>query len=165
MHAKFEWPTIHLNAVTHNQHNTKKIKHWHHDLPCLPASSGSNFWGECNCHTSRNQTQSAKQGDAIFLCVTNEFFILFNINLSAADRHARGLKICFFCEYLCFFCRCFETTRTDPSYPPIFFWPMPLESLSCFGMILDKGGAALLLPCLQGTVSYGKLRVVSVVVR
>ena len=30
--------------------------------------------------------------------------------------------------------------RTDPSYPPIFFLPMPPESSSCFGMILDEGG-------------------------
>ncbi len=30
--------------------------------------------------------------------------------------------------------------RTDPSYPSIFFLPMPPKSSSCFGMISDDGG-------------------------
>jgi hypothetical protein len=53
--------------------------------------------------------------------------------------------------------------RTDPSYQSIFFLPMPLESSTCFGIVLDKGGAASLLPCLQGTILYGKLHIVCVV--
>ena len=75
------------------------------------------------------------------LCETNEFFILFTIILYAADRRARGQKVCFVSEYLCFLCgRCVESTRTDPSYPLIFFSPMPPMSSSCFGMISDEGG-------------------------
>ena len=44
-----------------------------------------------------------------------------------------------------FFGRCIESTRTDPSYPPIYFSPMPPESSSCFGMILDKGGGSAMV--------------------
>ena len=36
----------------------------------------------------------------------------------------------------------FDTTLTDPSCPAIAFLPRPPEFLSCFGMIMDEGGAA-----------------------
>ncbi len=46
-----------------------------------------------------------------------------------------------------FFCsHCIETTCTDPSYSSISFLPWPPKFSSCFGMILDKWGAAPFLP-------------------
>ncbi len=60
--------------------------------------------------------------------------------VSVAAALARR-KVCFLSDYLCFlFGRCVESTRTDTSYPPIYYFPMLLKSSSCFGMILDKGG-------------------------
>ncbi len=50
-----------------------------------------------------------------------------------------------------FFGRCIESTRTDPSYPPIYFSPMPPKSSSCFDMISDKGsGGAIVMVVVGG---------------
>ena len=109
--------------------------------PNPPAPSGFNFKGECDRRMSRDRARSPQHGDAIFRRETNFFFILFTIILYAADRRARGQKVCFFSEYLCFlFGRCVNSMRTDPSYPPMYFLPMPPESSTCFGMILNEGG-------------------------
>jgi hypothetical protein len=41
---------------THTTHKTKNnTQHHHHGPPQLPASNGSNFTGECNRRTLRNQ--------------------------------------------------------------------------------------------------------------
>ena len=114
--------------------------------PRPPASSGFNFKGECDRRMSHDRPWSAQYGDAIFLRETNCFLILLSIILYAADRRARGQKVCFFSEYLCFiFGRWVESTRTDPSYPLIHFLPMPPESSSCFGMISDEGGGSAIV--------------------
>ena len=103
---------------------------------------------ECDRRMSRDRSRSPQHGDAIFLRETNCFFILLPIILHAADQSARGQKVCFFIEYLCFFFgRCIESTRADPSYLPICFLPMPPESSSCFGMVSDEGGGAPLSGC------------------
>ena len=126
---------------TTTTHRATSKKHRHHDLPRPPASSGSNFIGECDRRMSRDRSRSPQHGDAIFLRETNCFFILLPIILHAADRRARGQKVCFLIEYLCFFFGCcVESTRADPSYLPICFLPMPPESSSCFGMVSDEGG-------------------------
>ena len=75
-----------------------------------------------------------------FLCETNYFFILLTIILCAAGRRARRQKVWFFSEYLWFLFGCYvKSTRTDPSYPPIYFSLMPPEASSCFSMISDEG--------------------------
>jgi len=115
----------------HNTHRTTSGKHRHHDLPRPPASSGSNFTCECVRLTSRDRYRSPQHGDAMFLSETNFFYILLTIIPYAADRRAWGQKVCFFSEYLCFlFGHCVESTRTDPSYPPIYFLLMPPEASS-----------------------------------
>jgi hypothetical protein len=74
------------------------------------------------------------------------FIYIYSTGSGSARRQTTGM---FFSEYLPFFLGCYvESTRTDPSYPPIFFLLMPPMSSSCFGMISDKGGAAPWLPCL-----------------
>jgi hypothetical protein len=91
---------------THNntQHTTKNINHHHHGPPKLPASSGSNFTGECNRHTSCDRSGSLQHGDVTFINKTNCSIIIFTIILQAAARHARGQKVSFISYYLCFFC-------------------------------------------------------------
>jgi hypothetical protein len=66
---------------TTTTHAVQHKKHQHHDLPLPLASSGFNYLGECNCSTSRGQSQSAQHGNAIFLFESNEFSILFTIIL------------------------------------------------------------------------------------
>ena len=57
----------------------------------------------------------------------------------------------FFREYLCFlFSHCVESTRTDPSYLPIYFLLMPLKASSCFGMISDEGGGSAIVMVVVG---------------
>ena len=84
-------------------HRATSKKHRHHDLPHPPASSGFNFTGECNRRTLRNRYQSPQHGNAIFLCQTNFFFILLTIILCAADRCARGQKVCFLVNTCAFY--------------------------------------------------------------
>ena len=105
----------------------------------------------------RDRSWSPQHGDAIFRRETNFFFILFTIILYAADRRAQGQKVCFFSEYLCFlFGRCVESTRTDPSYPTIYFLSMPPESSSCFGMVSDEGGGSAIVMIVVGARRHGK---------
>ena len=142
---------------TQPQHRTTSKKHQHHDLPRSPASSGSNLTGECDRRTSHDRYRSPQHGDAIFLCETNFSFILLTIILYAADRRAWGQKVCFFSKYLCFlFVRCIESTRTDPSYLPIYYSLMPLEASSCFGMISDEGGGGAIVMVVVGGAEVGR---------
>ncbi len=93
-----------INAITHNQHNTKiNKKHQHYCPPRPSASSGFNFIGECNCRLLHDWSQSLQHGDVIFIDETNIFFILLTIILQASDRHARELKVSFWSDYLLFF--------------------------------------------------------------
>jgi hypothetical protein len=89
-----------INAITHNQRNTKKQNHQHHYLPRPPASSGFNFIGECNRRVLCNQSQSLQYGDVIFIDESNIFFILLSIILQASDLHACKLKVSFLSDYL-----------------------------------------------------------------
>ncbi len=57
--------------------------------PRSPASSGSNFLGEWNCHTSHDRAPSALHGDALFLHETNSIFILLAIILQEVAQRAR----------------------------------------------------------------------------
>ncbi len=93
-------------SCTHNntQHTTKNIKHHHHGPPKLPASGGSNFTGECNCLTLRDQSQLSQHGDVTFIDKTNCSVILFTMILQAAAWRACGQKVSFVSYYLCFFC-------------------------------------------------------------
>jgi hypothetical protein len=69
------------------------------------------------------------QNKAMHFFVKQINSLFFTVILQAADWHARGLKVWFFSEYLCcFFGRCFETMRTDPSYPSLFFCQCRLSS-------------------------------------
>ncbi len=121
-----QWRTLRrTNRLLHTQqHTTHNIKHktpspW---SPKLPASSGSNFTGECNCRTSRNRSQSLQHGNVTFIDKTNCSVILFTIILQAASWHTCGKKVSFICYYSCFFvCNCIRTTRTNLNYPAIFY--------------------------------------------
>jgi hypothetical protein len=86
-------------SCTHNntQHTTKNIKNGHHGPPKLPASSVSNFTGECNWLMSRDQSQSLQHGDVTFIDKTNCSVILFNIILQAAAWRTCGQKVSFIC--------------------------------------------------------------------
>ncbi len=117
-------------SSTHNntQYATKKtyIKHHHHGLPKPPASSGSNFTSECNGRTSRNQYQSPQQGNVTFIDKTNCSVILFNSILQAVARRTCRQKVSFYKLLLVLFlCNCIGTTRTNLSYPAIFYLPIP----------------------------------------
>ena len=108
--------------------------------PNPPAPSGFNFKGECDRRMSRDRARSPQHGDAIFRRETNFFFILFTIILYAADRRARGQKVCFFSEYLCFL---FGLTPAIRRY--IFCRDSP-SPRRVRGMVSDEGGGAPLPP-------------------
>jgi hypothetical protein len=80
----------HNNQSTHTHtHKTKNnIQHHHHGPPKLPASHGTNFTGECNCRTSRNQSQSLQHGIEHLTGDTNFSFIYLTIILGAAAQRA-----------------------------------------------------------------------------
>jgi hypothetical protein len=80
---KNQLPLAH--TTIHNTH-TKNIKHRHHGPPKPPASSGSNFTGECDRRTSRDQSRSLQHGDVLFIDDTNFSFIYLFIILSAAAQ-------------------------------------------------------------------------------
>jgi hypothetical protein len=85
-------------SCTHNntQHTTENIKHRHHDPPKTPASSGSNFTGECDCCTLRDQSQSSQHDNATYIDKTNCSVILFTIILQVAAQHACRQKVTFY---------------------------------------------------------------------
>ena len=129
------------------QHTGKLKKHWHHDRHDPPASSGSNFRGKCDRRTSRDQSRWFRCSDLIFINETKSFFILFTIILFASAQHARGQEVSFlFYSIVLLLFRWFDTTRTDPSYPAIPFFPRPPQYSSCFSLISDRGGDAPWLP-------------------
>jgi hypothetical protein len=67
------------NRLLHTQqqttHNKKNIKHRLHVPPKPQASSGSNFTGECDRRTLRDQSQSLQHGDVLFIDDTIFSFI------------------------------------------------------------------------------------------
>ncbi len=116
-------------SCTHNntQHTTKNLKHRHHGPPKPPASSGSNFIGECNRRTSHNLSRSLQHGNVTFINKTNCSVIIFTIILQAMARRACGQKVSFICYYLCFFCATASEQCALTSYPGIFYLPIPHE--------------------------------------
>ncbi len=138
------------STTNHTTHNQTKKNGGTMIPPRSPASSGSNFLGECSCHMLRDRSQSALHGDAFFVYVqlTNSLFYL--LLFYAPAQRARWLKVSFFIEYLPFFLfRFIESMRTDPSYMPIYFLPMPHRYSSCSGMFSDEGGRAPWSRCLH----------------
>ena len=87
------------------------------------------------------------------------YLLLFSKPLTVRSRTK---SIIFQCILLSFFSAVASKRRALTPAICQFFQPMPLKSSSCFGMFLDKGGAAPLVPFLQSTILYDKLRVVSV---
>jgi hypothetical protein len=134
------------SLLDHNpppQHTGKIKKHRHHDRHDPPASSGSNFRGKCDRRTSRNQSRWFRCGDLTFIGKINSFLILFSIILCASAGRAGGQKVSFLCYFIVLLLfRWFDTTRTDPSYSPISFFPWPPQYSSCFSLISDRGGDA-----------------------
>jgi hypothetical protein len=124
-----QWQTLRrTNRLLHTQHHTthntqhKTPSPW---SPKLPASSGSNFTGECNRRTSRNQSRSLQHGDVTFINKTNCSVILFTIILQAVAWRARRQKVSFICYYSCFFCATASEQHTlNLSYPAIFYLPI-----------------------------------------
>ncbi len=103
-----QWPTLkRTNRLLHTQQHTThniNIEHHHHGPPKLPASSGTNFTGECNRRTLCNRSQSSQHGNVTFINKTNCSVILFTIILQAAVWRTCGQKVSFICCYSCFFC-------------------------------------------------------------
>ncbi len=90
------------HTTTHNtQQKHKTPSPW---PPKLPASSGSNFTGECDHRTSRNRSQSLQHGDVTFIDKTNCSVISFIIILQAAAWCTCGQKVSFISYYSCVFC-------------------------------------------------------------
>jgi hypothetical protein len=116
-------------SCTHNntQHTAKNIKHRHHGPSKPPASSGSNFIGECNRCTLHNLSRSLQHGNVTFINKTNCSVILFTIILQSMAWRARGQKVSFICYYSCFFCATASEQCTLTSYLGIFYLPMPHE--------------------------------------
>jgi hypothetical protein len=113
---------------THNntQHTTKNIKHHYHLPPKPPASSGSNFTGECNHRMSRNQSRSLQHGNVTFINKTNCSVILFTIIFTGSGSAHSQTKGEFYKLLLVLFLRnCIRTTRTNLSYLAIFYLPIP----------------------------------------
>jgi hypothetical protein len=130
-------------SCTHNilQHTTENIKHHHHGPPKPPASRGSNFTGECNCHMSHYQSRSLQHGDAFFIDDTNFSFFYFTIILICSGSACSLTKGEFLKIYLVLFlCCCIETMHTNPSYPSIPYLAMSLKFSSCFNLISEGGG-------------------------
>jgi hypothetical protein len=95
-------------SCTHNntQHTAKNIKHCHHGPPKPPASSGSNFTGECNHRMMCNPSQSLQHGDVILIDKTN-----CSVYLPACC--ACWQNVSFISYYSCFFLRnCIRTMHT-----------------------------------------------------
>ncbi len=145
-------------SCTHNntQHTLENIKHHHHGPPKLPASSSSNFTGECDCCTLHDRPGSSQHGNVLFIDNTNFSFIYFTIILICSGSACLLTKGKFLKIYLVLFlCRCIKTTRTNPSYPLIQYLAMSPEFSSCFGLISDRGGGAIVTMLSGGEVGCG----------
>ena len=81
---------------THTTHKTKNnIQYCHHGPPKPPASNGSNFTGECNLRTSRDQSRSLQHDNELLIDNTNFSFIYLTIILGAAAQRAHWLNVSF----------------------------------------------------------------------
>ena len=86
----------------HNTHRTTSKKHQHHDLPRPPASSGSNWTGECDCRTSRNWYRSPQHGNAFFyvkLTFPLFYLLLFCMPLTGAHGDKRYVFLVNTCAF------------------------------------------------------------------
>jgi hypothetical protein len=111
-----------ISQHTTTTHRTTCKNQRHHDLPHLPASSSFTCKGECNRRTICCVIAHDLRNTAMHFLNVKLIIPLLTILLSATDQRNHGQKVVFFSEYLPFFLgRCVGSTRTDPSYPPIFF--------------------------------------------
>ncbi len=155
-----QWRTLRrTNRLLHTQQHTThniKHKHHHHGPPKLPASSGSNFTGECNCRTSCNWSRSSQQGDVIFIDKTNCSVILFTIILQDAAWRAHGQKVSFICYYLCFFCTTASKQHTLTSAIRRYFICRYTTSNShVSAWFWSMGGGTIVTMFLGGEVGCG----------
>jgi hypothetical protein len=130
-------------SCTHNnaQHTTKNRKHRHHVSPMPPASSGSHFTGEWDHRMSHNRCWSPQYGDVTLINKTNCSVILFTIILQTATWRACGQKVSFYKLLLVLFLRnCIRTTRTNISYPVIFYLPTPTSTSHVSAWFWMRGG-------------------------
>ncbi len=120
---------LRTNRLSHTQQRTTTTKELcHHGPPKPLASNGSNFTGEYNCRMLRNRSRSLQHGDITYIDKTYCSVILFRIILQAVAWRTRGQKVSLISYYLCFFwCNCTRLTRTNLSYPAIFYLPIPHE--------------------------------------
>jgi hypothetical protein len=118
------------HTTTHNtQHTTHKKKHCYHGPPKPPASSGSNFTGECDRCTLHDQYQSPQYGDVTFINKTNCSVILFTIILQAAAWRARGQKVSFYKLLVVLFLRnCIGTTALISAIWQYFICQFPTST-------------------------------------
>ncbi len=145
-------------SSTHNntQHTTKDIKHHHHGPPKLPASSGSNFTGECDCRTSRDRSRSLQHDDVTFIDETNCSVNLCAIILQAAARHARGQKVSFISYYSFFFCATASEQRALTSAIRLYFiCRYPTSNSHVSAWFWTRGGGAIVTMFSGGEVGCG----------
>ncbi len=155
-----QWQTLRrTNRLLHTQqHTTHNIKHkyHHHGPPKLPASSGSNFTGECNPRTSRDWSQSSQHGNVTFIDKTNCSVILFTIILQAAARRVRRQKVSFICYFLCVFCATASEQHTLTSAIRWYFICQYTTSNShVSAWFWMRGGGTIVTMFLGGEVGCG----------
>ena len=115
--------TSHNTQPQHTAPATSK-KHRNHDLR-PPASSGFNFTGECDRRTSCDRYRSPQYGDAIFLMKRTVSFYFIDYYYRPLTGVHWDKRYVFLVNTCAFFGRCIESMRTDPSYPTIYFLPVP----------------------------------------
>jgi hypothetical protein len=152
--AETQEPTT---SCTHNntQHTTKNIKHHHHGPPKLPASSGSNFTGECDRRTLHDLSRSLQHGNVTFINITNCSDILLTIILQAMAWCACRQKVSFICYYSCFFA---QLHQNNAHYPPIwgyFICRYPTSNSHVSVWFWTRGGDAIVTMFSGGEVGCG----------
>jgi hypothetical protein len=145
-------------SCTHNntQHTTKNTKHHNHGPPKPPASSSSNFTGECNCRMLRNRSWSLQHDDVTFIEKNNCSVILFTIILQAAARRTCGQKVSFISYYLCFFCAtASEQCALTSAIQQYFICQYPTSNSHVSAWFWTRGGGAIVTMFSGGEAGCG----------